>query len=1048
MAKNYTPEEQQSAIDKLVRTSVRREYGSLGNRKTNLTFGDVQDAAAGVFILYPNAPYYVVRLARDIELERVQTAESTLEDLIDTVRSTGRRSRPVTKLSSLANAKSALGALSKATEARDTALARLEDVPAYQRFEQSTARFLADEGTSIRSGVDVVQTNKEARSRLAGLVSDLMEQYDDVLERAQYLSVAIQDFDALRLGARLSNTVVSNARGVLSDRFDELDELDPEDRLEILRDVVLDVLAARSTVKGFGSLKETETFVYFSGSGQPYADATHPAVPATLLTDIGEPYTVLDDTTLDLLVDGTTNISVDVPTSYLGVVESFVVEPYEIKNSPAGEENNQLYVSVSDWTTIGPLLTVGATQSAQEVADDINASIGPRPLVSEPYGPQLHIQGEPVEMLATGIIVDFARTSGEDWPDSGQFAVSNGDWFEVTEAVNPENLGWYIVVNVTGMPSTFKTVKETTLSPPVSEFGGTAVGNMNRGGRGVRIRFKDTERQEAVDERKYVGVPVRSAGVINEVVQRAQATLGLSPDSQYQCEGTRAAAVVQFINDNPIIAPSGDAVLEASTEFSGVLWDAQIRSDPLDGTKAVLSKLNNLEGTITNIAYSPGPTGVVTLESLSSDPTVSNLQAGDILVIRGLISATPTVKTDQVGLYGAVNSVSSTQVVATLQFPGTLASLGDQWTMEFGPDLSSEKLPLTLVVDEGEVNQGTYAVAFLGGVDESGPPFELGLERLLVKYTELGTQPYYFNGQVGRQHVRLTSKSTLLDSALSVLASSSAGSLFWNSLPQSDIADTEWFEVPSVPTQVDAGDWLELNDTGAATPTYKLEVFDTEGPNPSLLQFTTTVLSTLGSWDLEQNAQRPWGRVRKRQRENYDVMQEQVADWLRLSASNSERYFAGLRRLLNPLIVNRNPTASAIQDAVDYLYALQQHLTALTAYLDVYESPLAPQVDVLLDTYFQHGSERAIDILLQARFSDFFGLDQDEASYSGDLQKSLRDVNIEDLPQKRYERGLTPELIDSYEEPDFEFDVSDSEDDYEDVSPVGDAYDYPGGSAI
>lgn len=1043
MPKNYTTEEKQAAIDKLVRTSVRREYGSLGNRKTNLTFGDVQDAAAGVFILYPNAPYYVVRLARDIELERVETTETTLEDLIDTVRSTGRRSRPVEKISSLANARSALGALSTATAARDTSLAQLEDVPAYKRFEQSTSRFLEDEGKSIRSGTDVVQTNKEARSRMAGLVSDLMEQYDDVLERAQYLSVAIQDFDSLQLGARLSNTVISNARGVLSDRFDQLDGLDPEDRLEVLRDVVLDVLAARSTVKGFGALRETETFVYFSGLGQPYADATHPAVPATLLTDIGEPYTVLDDTTLDITVDGAVSFSIDVPTSYLGVVEGFIVEPYDIKNSPAGEENNKLYVSVPGYSTLVAALSTGATQSAEDVANDINSAVVLQPIVAEPYGPQLYLRGEPVdivEILMTSAR-NFERYSG-DWTG---IDIQVGDFFEVTQG-NPANVGWWGVTDISGLPARFRAAK--SFGSPVEELGGTAVIDLNRGGRAVRIRFLDSFRQTAVDNRMSIGVPVRATSTsdVEDIVERTQATLGFAYDATYQCEGTRAAAVVQFINDNPIIAPSGNAVLEATTELSSIFWSGQLRSDPLDGTKVVLSKLNDLVGTVTNTSYLPGPVGTITLESLSDDPTVSGVQAGDILVIRGLISATPTLKTDQVGLFGTVDSVSGTQVVVTLSFPGTLAELGDQWTMEFGPDLSSEKLPLTMVVDEGEVNQGTYAAGFLGGVDESGPPFELGLERILIQYSELGSQPHFFNGQVGRQHVRLTSQNTLLASALTV-GSTPAASLFWNTLPQNDIADTQWFELPSVPTQVEAGDWLELNDTGAATPTYKLEVFDTEGPNPSLLQLNTTVLSSLGSWNLEQDAQRPWGRIRKRKRENYDVMQEQVESWLRLPASSSERYFAGLRRLLNPLIVNRNPTASAIQDAVDYLYALQQHLAAFTGYLDVYESPLAPQVDVLLDTYRQHGSERAVDILLEARFSDFFGLDQDEVSYSGDLQKSLRDVNVEDLPQKRYERGVSAELIDSYEEPDFEFDFSDTEGDYEDVSPVGEAYEY-GDSAI
>jgi hypothetical protein len=165
MARNYTDEELQAAIAKLVRTTVRRQYGALGNRRTDITFSDIQDAAIGVFVLKANAPYYVVRLGVQRLDELTSSAQTTLEDLVDTVQATDRRVLPVDSISSLANARSALRALSSATEARSTSLTRIDDVPAFQRFDQSTARFLRDEGSKSRSGGDVVQTPEEARSR-------------------------------------------------------------------------------------------------------------------------------------------------------------------------------------------------------------------------------------------------------------------------------------------------------------------------------------------------------------------------------------------------------------------------------------------------------------------------------------------------------------------------------------------------------------------------------------------------------------------------------------------------------------------------------------------------------------------------------------------------------------------------------------------------------------------------------------------------------------------------------------------------------------------
>jgi len=54
---SYTDEEVTAAVEKLVRTSIRRNIGSLGNRDLDVSFDDYMDAAAGVFILFQNAPF-------------------------------------------------------------------------------------------------------------------------------------------------------------------------------------------------------------------------------------------------------------------------------------------------------------------------------------------------------------------------------------------------------------------------------------------------------------------------------------------------------------------------------------------------------------------------------------------------------------------------------------------------------------------------------------------------------------------------------------------------------------------------------------------------------------------------------------------------------------------------------------------------------------------------------------------------------------------------------------------------------------------------------
>ena len=201
MARNYTQQEIDDSVGKVVRTSIDYPYGALGNRGTNTSFSEIQDAAAGVFIAKANAPYYVISLANDVTKENAQTLQDTLTDLDDSIRAFGRTVFPVKSTTDLANANVALKALSGATQNRQSSLESIEQVPAFTRFEQSTRRFLNDYGGNISSGGNVVQTPQEARDRIGTLVSGAKEQYDALLSQLETLSGAIDDFDGLNLPA-------------------------------------------------------------------------------------------------------------------------------------------------------------------------------------------------------------------------------------------------------------------------------------------------------------------------------------------------------------------------------------------------------------------------------------------------------------------------------------------------------------------------------------------------------------------------------------------------------------------------------------------------------------------------------------------------------------------------------------------------------------------------------------------------------------------------------------------------------------------------------
>jgi hypothetical protein len=135
---------------------------------------------------------------------------------------------------------------------------------------------------------------------------------------------------------------------------------------------------------------------------------------------------------------------------------------------------------------------------------------------------------------------------------------------------------------------------------------------------------------------------------------------------------------------------------------------------------------------------------------------------------------------------------------------------------------------------------------------------------------------------------------------------------------------------------------------------------------------------------------------------------------------------------------------SQVNDVKSQLSSLGDALDVLATYLESYSADVVPQVDTLITTFKEKGAERAKDILLEARFSDFFGLTMDGMSYSGDVQAKLKEINREDLPVRKdnrtgkYKGG--GELLAQIDDKDFEYDTSDI-DTSEDIDiPTGTVY--------
>jgi hypothetical protein len=275
----YTPEEIQASVERLLRGSIRRPVDTLGVRRTDISFSDIQEAAAGVFLLYPMAPFYVAFLGAQRLGDAIVTESALLQRILEAIDAAGRRVLPAPDVSSLFNAKAALEELETAAAARDRAFKDIARVPAFQRFNANAQAFLEGPASSVRQGGDIVQTPEEARRALPALIQRLKDAHAALVARVAALANALVDYESVNLPALVARGVISRSRAVLADHASTLDALPQAERPEKMRAVALDVLASRAVVRTFGSLGGATSALALSGIAAPYADAAHPARP-------------------------------------------------------------------------------------------------------------------------------------------------------------------------------------------------------------------------------------------------------------------------------------------------------------------------------------------------------------------------------------------------------------------------------------------------------------------------------------------------------------------------------------------------------------------------------------------------------------------------------------------------------------------------------------------------------------------------------------------------------------------------------------------------
>jgi len=1062
---SFTTDEIEAAVEKLVRTEIRRHYGALGNRKTADTFTDTRDAAAGIFILYAGAPFYVVRLAADRLSEAVAAEQLSITTFTEAVRATGRRVVPVKSLSPLSNALSALNALASATEARASSFSSIEDVPSYKRFDVNSLRFLDANKRAITQDGEVVVTPDAARASIGTLFSDLQAAHLDVVRRAGLLQSALSDFEELSLSATLSQSIIENAKEILNAHIAELAPLTPQARLTLLKGVTLDILAARATIRGFGSLTAPTQFLQLEGSGNVFADATHEATSASLSSDLYGPYTIVDGAgsgiDLDFSVDSDAGSAVTTTAqltgSFVASIEAALKGPYDVGDpNGSGFKTDLLTIGLRHWSSPGSIdlvevslptsVTMTIFEAAKEINTDIIATSPLMPLFAEPYANSLEFTGN-VDIVVPDVPYDAKFVALSGTADFTSLGVSVGDTVRIIDTSSSmygsgsEAFGaLFKVMAITTTTTTADTLRCDQLTAHVlaSEVGKTVEVGVGTMALRLRIHNKTGEaagdyRATAVDKRVAIFMPESTATVTKQEQFDGLTTLGLYPLMEAGSRGTDARDLAEALTKSAAVTIAAEPVLSATAAFVATLYQGSARTDPFDFLNVVFYK-EQVSSVVSTV--------LGTVATFLVDTSAMGAEVGDIVVIR----SHPTAA--QIGAWGVVGAITATSLAVLMEVVPIAATVD----IEVGPDLRAAPFNPTLVISGG-VNAGTYECL---NIDPVSIPIEMPLTAPFPLAVGAGNLPVVLEASLGQWRADFNSLSRLVDTAMSVdgalpESSSTARTRFFTATTSLAVGSTEHFKLPEWSKALEEGDTLELYATQFDSPSTSIDIEGLE-ETELLVQLLTELPTDTPAYSFTAGSPVPFSRIRKKQLNNYQVFQQNLSDWSELY-TNSDAFFRELQRTLNPLAVNTNPTLSQVNDPINNLTQLSSELTELDEHLAAYEASPVEQVDNLIEAFTQKGADRAVAILLEARFSDFFGVGIDELSYAGNLQKNVKEVERIDLPIRKTKRlnensGLET-LIASYEEPDFEFDQSDIDtfpDENLDIPVGSEKVNYPGGS--
>ena len=300
----YDADEIETAVSKLVKSSLTTRRDPLGPSDLSAAFSDVLQLLSSTLLSYPTAIFYLIYLATNKLNKSVESVISDLDDLLEAVDETFYRTQEVTHSSLLSDAATALADVDSILTSKGSV-----STQALSRYTNAISKFTEkDLAPNIKHSSQITRPAPLAKSDAKDLLISLETDYPALLTDLAQVQSMLSEFLALNLGATSMQASIRNVRSDLESlsTYYNSDAYTRDAKVSSTRDAYLTLTAGKAVLTGMVSLVDPrEPLLASSTTVKGYAAVAQgggKTTPATVLGTKSGPWTIIPGTNDELSI--------------------------------------------------------------------------------------------------------------------------------------------------------------------------------------------------------------------------------------------------------------------------------------------------------------------------------------------------------------------------------------------------------------------------------------------------------------------------------------------------------------------------------------------------------------------------------------------------------------------------------------------------------------------------------------------------------------------------------------------------------------------------